>query len=47
VALPNPARLLLNRWTGQDPKAEQPMDTYREFFLLNNLWSSGAPWKVW
>jgi glucose-1-phosphate cytidylyltransferase len=26
----------------------QPMDTYREFLLLNNLWSSGnAPWKVW
>jgi len=26
----------------------QPMDTYREFLLLNNLWRSGnAPWKVW
>lgn len=26
----------------------QPMDTYREFKLLNNLWASGkAPWKVW
>jgi glucose-1-phosphate cytidylyltransferase len=26
----------------------QPMDTYREFVLLNNLWRSGnAPWKVW
>ena len=26
----------------------QPMDTYREFKLLNDLWSSGkAPWKVW
>jgi glucose-1-phosphate cytidylyltransferase len=26
----------------------QPMDTLREFNLLNNLWSSGrAPWKVW
>jgi len=26
----------------------QPMDTYREFTLLNEMWSSGnAPWKVW
>jgi glucose-1-phosphate cytidylyltransferase len=26
----------------------QPMDTYREVKLLNDLWSSGrAPWKVW
>ena len=26
----------------------QPMDTFREFELLNNLWRSGkAPWKVW
>lgn len=26
----------------------QPMDTYREFTLLNQLWSEGrAPWKVW
>jgi glucose-1-phosphate cytidylyltransferase len=26
----------------------QPMDTYREFLLLNGLWRSGnAPWKVW
>ncbi|MET0728251.1 MAG: glucose-1-phosphate cytidylyltransferase [Acidimicrobiales bacterium] len=26
----------------------QPMDTYREFTLLNSLWSGGdAPWKVW
>jgi glucose-1-phosphate cytidylyltransferase len=26
----------------------QPMDTYMEWTLLNNLWSSGrAPWKVW
>jgi glucose-1-phosphate cytidylyltransferase len=26
----------------------QPMDTYREFKLLNDLWASGAaPWKVW
>ncbi len=26
----------------------QPMDTYREFKLLNDLWeSSKAPWKVW
>jgi len=26
----------------------QPMDTYREFKLLNDLWDSGkAPWKVW
>jgi glucose-1-phosphate cytidylyltransferase len=24
------------------------MDTYREFLLLNSLWSSGnAPWKLW
>ncbi len=26
----------------------QPMDTLREYTLLNNLWSSGkAPWKRW
>jgi glucose-1-phosphate cytidylyltransferase len=26
----------------------QPMDTLREYNLLNDLWSSGsAPWKVW
>ena len=26
----------------------QPMDTYRESKLLNELWSTGsAPWKVW
>ena len=26
----------------------QPMDTYREFRLLNEAWASGkAPWKVW
>lgn len=26
----------------------QPMDTYRELTILNELWKSGsAPWKVW
>lgn len=26
----------------------QPMDTYREWRILNELWESGeAPWKVW
>ena len=26
----------------------QPMDTYRESQLLNNLWNGGdPPWKVW
>jgi glucose-1-phosphate cytidylyltransferase len=26
----------------------QPMDTYRELTILNELWSSGtAPWKTW
>lgn len=26
----------------------QPMDTYREFQMLNELWATGqAPWKVW
>jgi glucose-1-phosphate cytidylyltransferase len=26
----------------------QPMDTYRESLLLNNLWDKGdAPWKIW
>ncbi|MGK2956809.1 MAG: glucose-1-phosphate cytidylyltransferase [Acidimicrobiales bacterium] len=26
----------------------QPMDTYREYTMLNELWNSGnAPWKVW
>ena len=26
----------------------QPMDTFREYQILNNLWAEGnAPWKVW
>jgi glucose-1-phosphate cytidylyltransferase len=26
----------------------QPMDTLREYTLLNDLWASGAaPWKTW
>jgi glucose-1-phosphate cytidylyltransferase len=26
----------------------QPMDTPREYSMLNELWDSGAaPWKVW
>ena len=26
----------------------QPMDTYREAIMLNELWDTGtAPWKVW
>ena len=25
----------------------QPMDTYRESKLLNDIWDQGAPWKVW
>ena len=26
----------------------QPMDTYRESTMLNEMWDSGeAPWKVW
>ena len=26
----------------------QPMDTYREFLMLNEMWESGkAPWAVW
>jgi len=26
----------------------QPMDTYQEFVLLNNLWAENkAPWKIW
>lgn len=25
----------------------QPMDTQREATLLNSLWSSSAPWKIW
>ena len=26
----------------------QPMDTYREFTMLNEMWSTGkAPWKTW
>jgi glucose-1-phosphate cytidylyltransferase len=26
----------------------QPMDTYREFTMLNEMWESGtAPWKTW
>ncbi|MGA3283890.1 MAG: glucose-1-phosphate cytidylyltransferase [Verrucomicrobiota bacterium] len=32
----------------QHPGFWQPMDTYREFELLNKLWSEGkAFWKVW
>jgi glucose-1-phosphate cytidylyltransferase len=26
----------------------QPMDTYREMSMLNEMWDEGkAPWKVW
>ena len=25
----------------------QPMDTYRESQMLNDLWAKGAPWKIW
>ena len=26
----------------------QPMDTLREYLLLNDLWAQGkAPWKTW
>lgn len=25
----------------------QPMDTYRESQMLNELWDEGAPWKIW
>jgi glucose-1-phosphate cytidylyltransferase len=26
----------------------QPMDTYREMSILNEMWDTGqAPWKVW
>jgi glucose-1-phosphate cytidylyltransferase len=26
----------------------QPMDTFREYEMLNRLWASGkAPWKTW
>jgi glucose-1-phosphate cytidylyltransferase len=25
----------------------QCMDTYRDFKLLNDLWSRGPPWKIW
>ena len=26
----------------------QPMDTYRESVILNEMWDSGtAPWKTW
>ena len=25
----------------------QPMDTHREFTMLNELWERDAPWKVW
>ena len=32
----------------QHPGSWQPMDTYREFELLNKLWAEGkAFWKVW
>jgi len=32
----------------QHPGFWQPMDTYREFELLNKLWTDGkAPWKNW
>ncbi len=24
-----------------------PMDTYRDYLHLNELWARGAPWKVW
>ncbi len=32
----------------EHPGFWQPMDTLREFNLLNELWASGsAPWKIW
>ncbi len=24
-----------------------PMDTYRDFMLLNDVWREGAPWRIW
>src|SRR4029079_7647470 len=27
--------------------AWHPMDTYRDYLHLNELWRQGAPWKVW
>ncbi len=37
-----------NLFAFKHEKFWQPMDTYREFLLLNALWSEGkAPWKIW
>jgi glucose-1-phosphate cytidylyltransferase len=43
-ALANDGQLIAFRHEGY----WQPMDTYREFMILDELWRSGqAPWKVW
>jgi glucose-1-phosphate cytidylyltransferase len=43
-ALANEGQLVAYRHDG----FWQPMDTYREFTMLNDMWDSGkAPWKVW
>ncbi len=43
-ALARDRELVANEHTG----FWQPMDTYREYVLLNDLWSQGrAPWKTW
>jgi glucose-1-phosphate cytidylyltransferase len=43
VNLSKDAQLMAYRHTG----FWQPMDTHREFTLLNELWERNPPWKVW
>ena len=44
AALANDGQLSAYRHSG----FWQPMDTYRESQMLNDLWESGkAPWQVW
>jgi glucose-1-phosphate cytidylyltransferase len=32
----------------EHPGFWQPMDTFREYTMLNDLWTRGvAPWKTW
>jgi glucose-1-phosphate cytidylyltransferase len=43
VNLSKDGQLMAYRHTG----FWQPMDTHREFTLLNDLWERNPPWKVW
>ena len=43
-----PGRATASWWPTEHDGFWQPMDTLREYKLLNDLWAIGrAPWKVW